>query len=249
MLYTGVVSVTFRPLAPARITTLTAEVGLDAVEWGGDIHVPPHNAENACAVARLTADAGLRTASYGSYFRAGYQPQEEFAQVLRTAAVLGAPNIRIWAGDRGHEEEPDRARVVASVRAFAEACEAEGITLSPEFHGGTLTDHYKSAVRLAEEVGCGAMRLYWQPNQFRDDEYNLAALRAVLPYLSNVHVFFWKETDRFPLAQGEYIWRQYIDVIRSADGDHGMFLEFVCDGSEEQFARDAQTLRDWLEKG
>ncbi len=248
MLYTGVVSVTFRPLAPARIAALTARAGLEAIEWGGDIHVPPQDAENAAAVARLTSEAGLRTASYGSYFRAGYQPQEDFLQVLRTAAVLGAPNIRIWAGCRGNEEETDRARVAVSVRACAEACAAEGRTLSPEFHGGTLTDHYESAVRLAEEVGCGAMRLYWQPNQFRDDEYNLAALRAVLPYLSNIHVFSWKGTDRFPLAQGERMWRQYIDIARSAPGDHGLFLEFVCDGSEEQFARDAETLRGWLER-
>ena len=27
--------------------------------------------------------------------------------------------------------------------------------------------------------------------QFEDDEYNLNAIKAVLPYLSNVHVFSW----------------------------------------------------------
>ena len=246
MLIPGIVSVTFRPLSPARVAALTASCGLSAVEWGGDVHVPPQDAANAAAVARLTEEAGLRTLSYGSYFRAGYSPEADFSAELAAAVALGAPNVRIWAGKKGSAEEDDRARVAASIRVCAEACRAAGRTLSLEFHQNTLTDHYESALRLIDEVAHPALRLYWQPNQFCDEAYNLAALRAVLPFLSNVHVFTWAGKEKFPLAHGEAQWRRYIDIVRSAPGDHGMLLEFVCDGTERQFCEDAATLRAWL---
>lgn len=248
MLKTGIVSVTFRSLAPKEITALTVRAGLDAVEWGGDVHVPPTDEPNAAAVGALTRSAGLTCVSYGSYFQAGYSAQESFAAEMAAAKALGAPNIRIWAGKKGSEAEENRVRVAESIRACAEQCAVESMTLSLEFHQNTLTDHYESALRLVGEVASDALRLYWQPNQFRDDAYNLAALRAVLPYLSNVHVFSWEGREKFPLAHGERMWRQYIEILREAQGEHALLLEFVCDGTPEQYLHDAQTLRGWLQR-
>ncbi len=37
----GLCSVTFRALPPERIVALAAAAGLDVIEWGGDVHVPP----------------------------------------------------------------------------------------------------------------------------------------------------------------------------------------------------------------
>ena len=246
MIHTGIVSVTFRGLAPQAIADLTVRAGLEAVEWGGDVHVPPQDPANAAAVGELTRAAGLAVASYGSYFAAGYSPAESFDAELAAARALGAPNIRIWAGKKGSASEEDRARVASSIHDCAERCRAAGMTLSLEFHQNTLTDHYESACRLVGEAASPALRLYWQPDQFRDEAYNLAALRAVLPVLSNVHVFAWEGRTHFPLAHAETIWRKYIDLIREAKGDRSMLLEFVCDGSEAQYLRDAETLRTWL---
>ena len=44
-----------------------------------------------------------------------------------------------------------------------------------------------------------------------------------------------------------YYSKQYLEIIREAPGDHGTFLEFVCDDTEEQLYRDAETLSRWLE--
>ena len=66
MIRTGVVSVTFRGLAPQAIADLTVRAGLDAIEWGGDVHVPPSGPANAAAVGALTRGCGLTVASYGS---------------------------------------------------------------------------------------------------------------------------------------------------------------------------------------
>lgn len=248
MLSTGVVSVTFRPLSPERILTLARVAGLDGVEWGSDVHVPVGDFAHASRVGQMTREAHLRTVSYGSYFKAGYSDPAAFAGVIETAKTLGAPNIRIWAGERGSEAEDNRAAVADSIRACAAACADAGMTVSLEFHPGTLTDHYDSACRLIDEVAHDNLRLYWQPNQFRDEAYNLAALHAVLPYLSHVHVFAWEGKEKYPLARDERIWRKYMDILRGAVGDHAMLMEFVCDGSERQFREDAETLLRFLEK-
>ncbi len=246
MLKTGLVSVTFRQLPPDRISALVHDAGLDGIEWGGDVHVPPTDPVNAAAVAGMTLQKGLRVFSYGSYFRAGYSVQETFADELAAARALGAPNVRIWAGKKGSAEEDNRHAVADSVRACAEDCRRAGMTLSLEFHRNTLTDHYISALSLADEVAHESLRLYWQPNQTASVNYNRTALRAILPYVSNVHVFTWEGAAKFPLAHGESIWRAYLDILAEAPGDHGLFLEFVCDGTEKQFFEDAATLRSWL---
>jgi len=40
MIKIGLVSISFRDLFPKQIVDMVAEVGLDAIEWGGDVHVP-----------------------------------------------------------------------------------------------------------------------------------------------------------------------------------------------------------------
>ena len=123
-----------------------------------------------------------------------------------------------------------------------------GLTICPELHIDTLTDNYESALRLLDEVGEENFRLYWQPNQFRDDGYNLNALKTLIPFVTNIHVFHWIGSNMYPLIDGEYIWKKYIEIISSDCNDHNLLLEFVCDGSTDQFRRDADTLKHWIGK-
>ena len=37
----GVCSVTFRALSVEEVAQLAASAGVQAIEWGGDVHVPP----------------------------------------------------------------------------------------------------------------------------------------------------------------------------------------------------------------
>ena len=66
---TSVASVTFRNKRIAEVAELARRAGLDAIEWGGDVHVPPGDLEAAQTALRLAeslgADAvvGLRYAS------------------------------------------------------------------------------------------------------------------------------------------------------------------------------------------
>ena len=246
MFTAGIVSVTFRGHSPQTVADLASQAGLCAVEWGGDIHVPPTDVQNAASVGQLTRAAGLQVISYGSYFRAGYTAQTDFQAEIAAARALGAPNIRIWAGKKGSADETDRRAVARSIRMCADACEKEGMTLSLELHGGTLTDNPESALQLIDETAHRNLHLYWQPNQYRDLSYNTDCLHRLLPHITNVHVFSWSGKEKFPLVHGENAWRQYIDILAGSGRDHGMLMEFVCDGSDGQFLEDAAVLLQWL---
>lgn len=249
MLTPGLVSVTFRKLSRENIAEAMVNAGISAIEWGSDVHIPPNDenaVENALAVSR---NFGIRTVSYGSYYRCTAN-KEEISATVSTAVKLGAKNIRVWAGTResADADKDYRSEVVKNLAEMCREAAKFDLTVSPEFHGGTLTDHYESAVRLVDEVCAENLQLYWQPNQHRDLDYNRKALKAVLPYLSNVHVFSWSGDKHFPLVQGEREWREYIDIIRTSGRDHNMLLEFVCDDTAAQFYRDAETLLGWIEK-
>lgn len=250
MLVPGLVSVTFRGKSRSEIAVIMKKAELHGIEWGGDVHVPEKYDELEeyegilIDAVRLSSGPDFCTVSYGSYYRCETGDENS----AHTAVSIGAPNIRVWAGSRGSAEADSFYRnvIIGNIQRLCDYVRPYGMTVSTEFHGGTLTDEYTSAVRLINEVERDNFYTYWQPNQFRDEEYNISALRAVLPYLSNVHVFTWEKNLKFPLAHGEAKWRRYIDIISSDGHDHNMLLEFVCDDTESQLYRDSETLRSWI---
>ncbi|WP_271749254.1 sugar phosphate isomerase/epimerase family protein [Cohnella sp. JJ-181] len=250
ILSTGLVSVTFRKLSPAEIVSLAAQAGLDAIEWGGDIHVPPGDLDLARQVRDLTASAGLQVASYGSYHRVGYDA--DFRLVLDTADALGAPSIRIWAGRQGSSESDDanRLRIAEETRRMANSARERGIGLSFEFHDGTLADTRASALSLIQSIDSDNVSLYWQPQIAAAPKENLKTLTAFFPWLSNIHVFHYDEQRRQqPLEEGEQAWRSYVDAVRGTGKPRFILLEFVKDGEIGQFQRDAAALNRLVRLG
>lgn len=252
MLLPGLVSVTFRKLAPHEIAALVRRAGLAGIEWGGDIHVPHGDLARAREVRTATLDAGLRVAAYGSYYRAGWSERNglPFARVLDTAAALGAPTIRVWPGGTASARTDADARhavVEDLIRISADAAGA-GISISTEFHGDTLTDTNESAARLLREAAHPGLFTCWQPHNGEETAECAAGLRAVLPRVSNAHVFHWWPTaaERRPLAEGEARWAEFLRELATLPGERFALLEFVQDDSEAAFLRDAATLRSWL---
>ncbi len=190
---------------------------------------------------------GIDTEVYGSYYRVD---GNGFDHVMNTAKVLGSSVIRLWAGKKGTSDTTveERRALVSQLRRDAEEAKAQGLTLAFEYHGGTLTDNADSALRLMEEAEADNVRLHWQPNQYRDFDFNINALRKVAPYVDAVHVFAWVGNDKFPLSTQEYEWRRYFDIL----GEHGKCtlaaMEFVPVECREDLLRDAEALRRILGK-
>ena len=75
MVIPGLVSVSFRRLSAGQVVKLCENAGLQAIEWGGDIHVPAGDLKCAREVSRMSCDAGMEITAYGSYFRLGQEEQ------------------------------------------------------------------------------------------------------------------------------------------------------------------------------
>lgn len=252
MITPGLVSVTFRQLPPRELIALVVKAGLGAIEWGSDVHVPTGDLQRARQIGCQTREAGLAVAAYGSYYQAGQSMSDgvAFERVLETAMELGAPAIRVWAGSNGSDQtdEPQRALIMQDLRRIGDLAASAGVAIGTEFHPATLTDTNDSAVRLFEEVAHPNVHSYWQPPHGEPLQYCIEGLDALLPWLSNLHVFHWWPTlrQRHPLAVGEERWRCYLELVHESGRDHFALLEFVRDDSPQAFLEDAATLRRWL---
>ncbi|MEV8249490.1 TIM barrel protein [Microbacterium sp. NPDC076768] len=244
----GLCSVTFRTLAPEQVIELAVGAGLEAIEWGGDVHVPAGDAAKASAVARATADAGLAVASYGSYFRAG--SDESLTPVLDSAEALGADRVRIWAGNVGSEaaHEEERSAVVARLRSAAEEAERRGIKLALEFHSGTLADTAPSTLKLLAEVGSPALSTYWQPTVAASVDVVLEEYRALAAHTTAAHIFSWWPTqERLPLRSRHSLWTRFFAEVRSAaTAPRDALLEFVPGDDPTILASEARALREYI---
>jgi len=249
MIQTGLVSVTFRNKTIDEIIALAAKCGLESIEVGSDVHAPRDNIAECRRIAALAKENGISIASYGSYYKLGNG--EDFSEYIEAAKVLKAKNIRIWAGTSGSGAVDEKTRKALTEEAYrcADATKAAGLTMSFEYHGGTLTDTSESALRLMAELSHPNAYLYWQPNQNKDTDFNVEALKAVLPYVLNVHVFAWTVKDgktiRNPLFEHEDAWKKYINILRGDGRAHNLLLEFVKDDADEAFIVDSATLKNW----
>jgi len=246
---TGLVSVTFRQLPADEVAEVAAKAGLTAIEWGGDVHVPLGNLVNAERVKALSEVHGLQIAAYGSYLRAGSIDREEMRSAVATAEALGAPRIRVWAGNVGTAEAGvgDRMAVTRGLAELADVAAGSGIEIAMEFHRNTLTDEVDSTITLLLDVGAPNLKTYWQPPVDLDDAQCLVQLEALMPWLTTVHVFsWWPSNTRLPLAARESLWRPILDRLAAEPREINALLEFVAEDSPDQFAKDAADLHSWI---
>ena len=252
----GVVSVTFRQYAYENFIKYTKLTDLSCIEWGSDIHIPYNDNEKANNVADKMQENNLNTVSYGSYYRLGTGRQDIFPMILRTAEIIKAPSIRVWGGESPSSKLDKSARDAIINDALETAALAKSLNknISLEYHRNTITDNPESAVDFIKAIrdgGGGNIYLYWQPNQYITFEENKSELEKICPYLTNIHVFAWKDAERFPLEHHKDIWKEYINIIAEQthdidNGEHNFLLEFVKGDSIEQFVEDAKTLIELL---
>ncbi|HEY0471322.1 MAG TPA: TIM barrel protein [Kribbella sp.] len=249
---TGLVSVTFRQLAVEEVVQVAEQAGLAAIEWGGDVHVPLGDLPAARKARALCEDRGLAIAAYGSYLRAGSVDREEIRMAVTTAAELGAPRMRVWAGTVGTAEAGvgDRMAVTRGLAELADVAAGSGIEIAMEFHRNTLTDEVDSTITLLLDVDASNLKTYWQPPVDLDDAECLQQLEALMPWLSTVHVFsWWPSNNRLPLAARESLWRPVLDRLTAEPREINALLEFVADDSVDQLATDAAHLHSWSSRG
>lgn len=247
-------SVTFRQLPPEEVVALARRAGLAAIEWGGDVHVPAGDLARARYVRRITEEAGLLPASYGSYLYPPDHGPEDFRRVLDTCHALGASNVRIWPGRRNRPsaayDAAERSEAAGLIRAMGELAGTAGISVSLEYHPNSLTDETRSASSLMEEVAHDNVHLYWQPRPGLPLDEACEEIARIGPHVSHVHVFAWdSERRRYPLTDHARWWSAAFAALPESRfrGLRCAMLEFVRDDAPEAFLADAAALRRLLD--
>jgi sugar phosphate isomerase/epimerase len=246
--------VTLRDRSIDEVAALAAECGLEAIEWGGDVHVPPGDRAAARRARDVSAAAGIEVASYGSYaFVGGPDDPTDGTMVLDTAVTLGAANVRVWAGFGVAADSDDHRALAHRLHTVATQAADRGLTLALEFHGGTPTATVAGTLALLDAVGAPNLSTYWQPPYWRgpttpiSDAAEIAALGA---RLSHLHVYEWEgDGTRRPLAAGADRWTAVFHAARALADDRVAFLEFVAGDDPAVLRRDATTLRGLLHQG
>ncbi len=248
MLKSGLVSITFRNKTVLEICKLCKEARLSAVEWGGDIHVPPKG-DKARETLHLTQEHGLAVSSYGSYFRLG-QGVDAFMYNLEEAVNLTAPVIRIWAGVKGSGEYgADERRILTDeLMTVSKKAFDAGVRVALEYHPNTLTDDRESVKKLMKETAGEAYSplFYWQPRWDWDAEETIRAISDLDGRLSHAHVFAWEHREngilRKPIKDGESLLTRALSIKK----DGYALIEFVKDDSDEMLLKDAEILNHWI---
>jgi len=250
---TGLVSVSFRKLSPREIVDVVSKAELDGIEWGGDVHVPHGDLRQARQVRRFMEDAGIKTAAYGSYYKAGENRQtgQVFENILATAIELESDIIRVWAGSVSstNADEAHWTRVIEDLFRICEIALKANKTIALEYHANSLTDTKESARKLLDRVLCNNLKTLWQPAFDTSVCQNIERLNGIKDKLSNLHVFYWFPAyQRHLLLDGCNEWMKFFDVAKNIKGQRYALLEFFLDDSLDNFFKDAKVLKKMIEE-
>lgn len=243
----GLVSISFRKLSYKEIIDITAESGLSAIEWGGDVHVPLGELDIADKVRLATAERGLTVPEYGSYYVISKSGAEKAQAAISSARALGTRVIRVWASDKNRSAMSDEEYLAAVEDAKMLCDSAPDLTFCLECHNHSITEDYRDAAAYIADVGRANFKTFWQPNQFRDHSYNTEALEALLPSVVSVHVFSWEGNAHYPLDHHAERWADYLAILKRSDADKiHLMLEFMHDNSQASLKNTADVLNRWI---
>ena len=241
---TGLTSVSFRKLSVDEVIALAKKAGVDGIEWGSDVHVPPNDIQYVKEVAEKTKRAGLEVISYGSYHYLG--SGEDFAPYIDAAQALGTDTIRIWGGKKEKWELSgvEYEALVEEMRKIGILAALSDITVCLEYHGHSITSSAEDAAEFIKETDLSSVRMYWQAIIGRSVEDNLKDIDAVAPYITNIHVFNYVDGKQELLSYGDgpKNWAAYVDRIKKIPGERAFMTEFSKGGLPESFISDAELL-------
>lgn len=218
---------------------LLAEIGYAGVEWRvhPSFHVPVEGIEaQAEQVAKVTADYGLELAVLAPYL--GAQEYEPVVSILRSAAVMGCPRVRVGV--------PRYDRSVPYPTLYDQACQAFaklepvaldlGVKCQLEIHMGNIAASPSLAWRIASNFSPQAIGVIFDPGNmiYEGFENWRLGLELLGPWLEHVHVKNsqwiknrqgqWKATSA-RMDEGIVDWAQVIIDLEAVGYDGWLSLE------------------------
>lgn len=245
MFNTGLVSVSFRNLSTDEILNRMNALGIKYIEWGGDIHAPVYDIENAENIRYKQEKLGISCSSYGSYYKIGLDDPFTLPKQIATAITLKADCMRVWCGNKNSEnyDKNEKRILFSEAEKAAEIAMLNNKPICLECHNKTYTNKLDSALEIMEYINSPFFRMYWQPNQFFTFEENCEYASKISEYTTNIHVFNWEDKYRYKLSEAKDKWIEYLKYFDD-DKVHNLLLEFMPDDNIDSLKEEYYTLQE-----
>lgn len=240
----GVTTVTFKRFSPREVLSIVSNTDLQAIEWSGNSHVPHGCIGTAKEVAQMSADHGLLTPSYASYYRLAESKPSMFEDSVNCAKILNAKMIRIWAGSRASSDADQafRKKVTQDAIRINKIAQSQGFKLVLEWHNNTLMDNINSALELLQTVNSDNLGTYWQTKPGFNSQSAVEEIKKIEPWLFGFHVQYRDANNNLcPLENGEKTWQDWGSLINQNSGKYA-YLEMFDITNINEFIEDSRTL-------
>ena len=181
-------------------------VSADTLKVGGidiiDVHLKSRDPEYLLKIKKLATDLQITISAVSPGNSFGKDtPEEEKAEVENVnkwtdaAYLLGAPNLRIFAGWAPKEKHGELwPKVVQSIKECAKYAATKGITLAVESHnGGGYLPTSVETHKLLSDVNSSWVKLNLDTGNYHDSDM-YAALKKSISYATHMHAKIHKIT-------------------------------------------------------
>ncbi|OGW74982.1 MAG: hypothetical protein A2Z72_07655 [Omnitrophica bacterium RBG_13_46_9] len=156
---------------------------------------------------------------------------EKINKWVDTTYLLGAPNLRIFAGWAPKERHKELwPKVVSSIKKCAKYAATKGVTLAIESHndGGYLPTSVETH-KLLEDVSSPWVKLNLDTGNYQDlDMY--AALKRSMPYVTHMHAKIHKITKDGKELEFDY--DKIFNILK--DANYRGFFNVEYEGKEDE---------------
>lgn len=228
--------------APGRdiyeVIDLFKAIGYDGIEVrvaaDGQINSETITDQEAQAIYDAAVAKGMAFSCLTSYYQnfvALDQREQVIAnlkRVIEIAAILHAPQVRVYGGVEPHSQPgvwfcDAWSRTVDGTRQAAEYAAKFGVGICIETHIGSLTMSVRDVVRLVQDVNMANVGILFDYAwvEIGGVEHGAEAVRLAAPYIRHVHVKDWIFENRLPLkkqsclmGEGTVAWEEVLAELK-----------------------------------
>ncbi|MFQ3549980.1 MAG: sugar phosphate isomerase/epimerase family protein [Armatimonadota bacterium] len=232
---TGISTIALRKYDVFKAIKLAKSAGFDGVEiWGKPPHITEVYDESHIKKVKDAVDAnGLVVCMYGSYVKPGTDGSDNlFDDSIKIAKLLDTKLIRIWPGAKEPQDADEDywEMVIDKLIEYGDIAEDNGLILSLEVHGGTLSATTDGAERIIDMTNHNAIKLNWQIDLEEGDFEKV--LGRLAKYTASVHAQNFKENaegkmELSLISEGVVDYRKALDILNKNGFNGFVEVEFL----------------------
>ncbi len=240
----GFTSTTFRQIKNlGKIVEIAVKIGVNVIEWGGDIHVK--NIEEAKRAKQLCDIANIEISSYGSYYIVGSNDAKYWESVCKIASTMGAKFVRVWLGKKSTSKtsKTELDNLVADLKNMCDVAKNYHLFVTPECHNNTHNDSVEGFLSIANLVQKENFATYFQ-SYYKNIEKDFFRLEKTYKNTSIFHVSYSELTRNQIFSKKDKLYiDKLVNKLNNLHYDGIILIEYTYFASPKFLAKDITKLK------